>query len=140
MPVRNRTIIIGCGRLGSNVANQASLAGESVIVIDLREISFERLDDNFGGFTIVGDATDRRVLTDELLKSCKTLIITTGIDNINLFIATLAAKKFDIPRVYVRFTDPDLSTLVSGLNVQAIYPAELSLQKLQSIMQEDIDR
>ncbi len=137
MALRNKFIVIGCGRLGSSLANKASLEGESVIVIDKREISFEKLDDSFGGFTIVGDASDRRVLTEQYLKQCKTIIVATGSDNVNLFIATIAAKLYEIPRVYVRFTDPDFSILVSGLSVQAIYPAELSLRRLEDIMKED---
>lgn len=137
MPVRNKFIVIGCGRLGSSLANKASMEGESVIVFDNREISFERLDDSFGGFTVLGDATDRRVLNEQYLKQCKTMIVTTGNDNVNLFVATIASKIYEIPRVYVRFTDPDFSILVSGLDVQAIYPAELSFRRLEDIMKED---
>ncbi len=137
MPIRNKFIVIGCGRLGSSLANKASMEGESVIVFDNREISFERLDDSFGGFTVLGDATDRRVLSEQYLKQCKTMIVTTGNDNVNLFVATIASKIYEIPRVYVRFTDPDFSILVSGLDVQAIYPAELSFRRLEDIMKED---
>lgn len=137
MPIKNKFIVIGCGRLGSSLANKASAEGESVIVFDNREISFERLDDSFGGFTVLGDATDRRVLSDQYLKQCKTMIVTTGNDNVNLFVATIASKLYEIPRVYVRFTDPDFSILVSGLDVQAIYPAELSFRRLEDIMKED---
>ncbi len=137
MPIRNKFIVIGCGRLGSSLANKASMEGESVIVFDNREISFERLDDSFGGFTVLGDATDRRVLSEQYLKQCKTMIVTTGNDNVNLFVATIASKIYEIPRVYVRFTDLDFSILVSGLDVQAIYPAELSFRRLEDIMKED---
>lgn len=137
MPARNKFIVVGCGRLGSALANKASAQGESVIVIDNNGISFERLSDAFGGFTIEGDASDRRVLTEQYLKECKTIIVSTGDDNVNLLIATVAAKIYEVPRVYVRFNDPDFSILVSGLNVQAVYPAELSLRRLEDIMQED---
>ena len=137
MPLRNKFIVVGCGRLGSSLANRASEEGASVIVIDSDPGSLERLDDSFSGFSIVGDATDRSVLTEQYLKSADTLLITTGNDNVNLFLATLAAKVYDIPKVYVRFADPDFSILVSGLNVQAVYPAELSFRQLEKMMEED---
>ena len=137
MPQRNKFIVVGCGRLGSSLANKAASQGESVIVIDSDGGSFERLNDSFSGFQIVGDACDRQVLTEQHLKSAKTLLVVSGNDNANLFIATLAARVYEVPRVYVRFNDPDFSILVSGLNVQAVYPAELSLQRLEDIMEED---
>lgn len=137
MPARNKFIVVGCGRLGSSLANRASDQGESVIVIDSEAGSFERLNDSFSGFQIVGDACDRSILTEQHFKSAKILLITSGNDNVNLFIATIAAKIYEVPRVYVRFNDPDFSILVSGLNVQAVYPAELSFRKLEDMMQED---
>jgi len=137
MPLRNKFIVVGCGRLGSSLANRASQRGDSVIVIDSFAGSLERLDDSFAGFSIVGDATDRSVLTEQYLRTAETLLITTGDDNVNLFLATLAAKVFEVPKVYVRFADPDFSILVSGLNVQAVYPAELSFRQLEKMMEED---
>ena len=137
MAARNKFIVVGCGRLGSSLANRASAKGESVIVIDEDGGSFERLDDAFGGFQISGDATNPQVLTPQHYKSAKTMLIVTGNDNVNLLLATVAAKVYEVPRIYVRFNDPDFSLLVSGLNVQAVYPAELSFHKLEDMMKED---
>ena len=138
MAARNKILIIGIGRLGAMLANRASQRGENVIVVDLKETAFERLDDTFTGFKITGDATDIRTLeSDCYITSVYEVIITTGDDNTNLFLAHLCAEIYNVPRVYVRFDDPDKAILISGSpNVKAIYPSDLSANKFFSIEAE----
>jgi trk system potassium uptake protein TrkA len=62
MAIKNKIVVIGCGRFGSSVANLASERGENVIVVDPVSSSFERLDDNFSGYKVTGDATDVSLL------------------------------------------------------------------------------
>ena len=124
--MKNTIVIIGCGRLGSSIANYASQSGHDVIVIDSDESSFDRLDDVFAGLSYVADATDVDALVDFGVSQAKEVVITTGDDNINLFLAHLCAKKFMTPYVYVRFDDPDKGLLIQGLPIKAIYPFQLS--------------
>ena len=56
--MRNLTIILGCGRLGSSIANYSSQMGENVVVVDPNKLSFEKLNDAFSGITIASDSTD----------------------------------------------------------------------------------
>ena len=53
-------IIIGCGRLGSLLANRLSGLGHRVVVIDRNEAALEKLTAEFSGFQIVGDAVEWR--------------------------------------------------------------------------------
>lgn len=62
--MKNTIVVIGCGRLGSSIANYASRSGHDVIVIDSDESSFDRLDDVFAGLSQVADATDVDALVD----------------------------------------------------------------------------
>ena len=52
------TIIIGCGRLGANLANALSDEGENVLIIDQDRDSFRRLSSSYGGLSVVADGTD----------------------------------------------------------------------------------
>ena len=124
--MKNTLVVIGCGRLGSSIANYASQSGDDVIVIDSDEASFDRLDELFSGIAKAADATDVDALEDAGLPSAREAVITTGNDNVNLFLAHLCAKKYQIPYIYVRFDDPDKGLLIQGLNVKAIYPFQLS--------------
>lgn len=138
--MKNKIIIIGCGRLGASIANHESEMGENVIVIDENEQSFDRLDESFSGFKITGDSTDPTVLEQGYIKTASEVIITTGDDNTNLFLAHLCSLIYQVPEVYVRFADPEKSILISGMNVKAIYPFELSLNKFTALENGGNDR
>ena len=124
--MRNKTIILGCGRLGSSIANENSLKGEDVIVMDADKSAFVRLDDSFSGITLVGDATSPEDLEEAGIEDASEVVITTGDDNINLFLTYLCAKKYAVPHIFVRFDDPDKGLLVQGMPVRPIYPFSLS--------------
>jgi trk system potassium uptake protein TrkA len=139
MAIRNKIVVIGCGRLGSTVANLASERGENVIVVDSLSSSFERLDDNFSGYKITGDATDASLLEEDCyIASAREVAITTGDDNVNLFLAHLCATIYQVPKVLVRFDDPDKSAVIAGYsNIKAIYPFELSINKYTNLEGDD---
>ena len=131
--LRNKTIIVGCGRLGSSIANECSKEGKNIMVVDSQEISFDRLSISFSGYTFVGDATDLSVLEEAYIASAKEIVITTGDDNVNLFVAYVARKIYDVPNIYVRLDDPSNASLLQGLKVRAIYPFELSFDKFNLV-------
>ncbi len=138
MAIRNKILIIGVGRLGAIVADRASARGENVIVLDMKESSFRKLDEAFTGFKVVGDATDINLLKQDCyIETVQEVVIVTGDDNVNLFLAHLCAIIYKIPRVYVRFDDPDKDILINGIpNVKAIYPSDLSANKFFQIEAE----
>ena len=127
--LKNKTLIIGFGRLGASIANADSLSGKNVLVVDKDSSSFELLSDLFSGYTFLGDVTDLSLLEEAYITSAKEIIIATGDDNVNLFLAYVARKLYNVPKIYVRLDDPSLEILISDLDVKAIYPFELSLDK-----------
>lgn len=131
--VGGKTLIIGCGRLGSSIANRDSSMGRNVIVMDQDSMSFEGLSDEFSGFSLVGDATDMSLLVEAEIESAQEIIIATGDDNTNVFLALVARKVYDVPQIYVRLDDPSLEILLKGCDVHAIYPFELSLDKFMDM-------
>lgn len=136
---RKKVLIIGLGRLGAGVAERASAKGEDVIAIDKDAGSLLRLDDTFTGFTVTGDATDIAFLEEEgMLDSVREAIVTTGNDNVNLFLAHVLSSIYQIPEIFVRFDDPDKGACLAGFsNIRPIYPFELSLMRLDALEGED---
>lgn len=57
-------VVFGCGRLGASIANLASSLGHSVVVVDRNEYAFHRLNSEFSGFTVVGDAAEYETLKE----------------------------------------------------------------------------
>lgn len=131
--MRNSIIVLGCGKFGSSIANHASASGENVIIIDKNKSAFSRLDESFSGYTIVADVTDVLELEDAGIKNASDVLIATGDDNVNLYLTHLCAKIYQVPYVYVRFEDPDKGLLIQGLNVKAIYPFQLTLDRFNTL-------
>lgn len=127
--LKNKTLIIGCGSLGATIANKCSVEGKNIMVVDTDANAFESLSDRFSGYTFVGDVTDLSVLEEAAITSAKEIIITTGDDNTNLFVAHIARKIYNVPSIYVRLSDPDSEVLLKDMDIHAIYPLELSYDK-----------
>lgn len=142
MAIRNKTLIIGVGRLGSGIANRASSRGEDVIVIDPEPSALARLDDTFNGFKVAASATDLFALEHNCeVKTVMKAAIVTGDDNLNLFLAHLLSTVYEVPNIIVRFNDPDNGPLVKELpGVRTIYPFDLSLEKFGEIDNQGEDK
>lgn len=136
---KNKTIVIGCGRLGSGIATKLSSEGRNVIVIDKTETSFRRLGDKFNGYSIVGDATDIDFLKENFILESNTLIITTEDDNINIFLADIALNIFDIENIIIRLNDPLKEKIIDTTRIKTILPYKLSYNEFESIFKEVLE-
>ncbi len=130
--MKNKFVVIGCGRFGARVANESSKEGENVVIIDNDPSSFDRLNEDYSGYTVNLDATDISSLGENgYIKDAYRILIATGDDNVNLLLSHVASSLYQIDEIFVRFNDPSFSNLVKGMNIKAIYPFELSLRKYQ---------
>ena len=83
-------IIGGAGRFGCYLADQLSLSEEEIVIIDLDCESFDKLNPDFSGVTIEGDASSIEVLRKAGISKARAIIAATGNDNKNLMIAQIA--------------------------------------------------
>lgn len=121
-------VIVGCGRLGSHLASQLSRAGHSVVVIDADEDTFNELSPAFSGFRVVGDATQMAVLKEAKLKQADVFFATTHADNVNLMVAQVARKLFNVPHVLARVFDPRREQVYDQLGIETICPTSVAAE------------
>ncbi|MGB3641950.1 MAG: TrkA family potassium uptake protein [Rivularia sp. (in: cyanobacteria)] len=121
-------VVVGCGRLGSILASQLSGEGNSVVVIDLEESNFDNLGGEFSGFQIVGDATELAVLRSAKADKADCLLAVTDSDNINIMVAQIAKKMFEIPTVLARVFDPNREAIYRDFGIETISPTQLSAE------------
>ena len=126
-------LMVGCGRFGSYLASSLSKEGYDVTMIDKDEKAFNKLNEEFSGFTFCGDATDIDTLCDCGIKQADIVLVATDSDNVNSMIAQIANVIFHVERVYIRLNDTDKEELLRGTSIQAIYPARLSILEFEHI-------
>lgn len=119
-------VVVGCGRLGSILACRLSSQGNSIVVIDPYESSFDNLTSEFSGFQIVGDASELSVLRSAKIDKADCLLAVTDKDNINLMVAQIAKNVFQIPIVLARVFDPARDKIYRDFGIATISPTQLS--------------
>lgn len=134
---KNKIIIIGCGRLGSNIAMLLYKQGVDVILIDNSAKAYNKLMGSFGGYEIIGDATDLEILENAGIKQAKEVIIVTGNDNINLYLSHICFHLYDVPNIYIRQESSDTKNLIENTTIKAIYPFMLSVEDYFRLKKED---
>lgn len=103
----SNVIVVGCGRVGSQLANMLSDNGSNVCCIDRNADAFANLGRNFNGSTIQGVGFDEEVLMRAGVEECDVLAAVTQLDNANLMCAEVASRLFGVPHVIARLYNPD---------------------------------
>jgi len=130
------TIVIGCGRLGANLANTLSDEGGNVLIIDKNKDAFRKLSPSFGGLSITGDAVDLDVLQEAQISRASVVVAVTDSDNVNIIEAQIARELFHIKRVIARLYDPERECVYREFGIDTICPAVLSAKEIDKILSE----
>ncbi len=117
-----RVIIVGCGRVGSHMANTLSAERHDVVVIDKNPLSFGRLDREFGGRMLTGIGFDREVLQKADVDGADALAATTDSDNANIVTAVAAKETFHVPRVVARIYNPQAAEIYRREGIPTVTP------------------
>ncbi|MGE4286728.1 MAG: TrkA family potassium uptake protein [Phycisphaerae bacterium] len=124
-------VVVGCGRLGSLLANKLSNEGHSIVVIDIRTVAFDALTpDQFSGFRIEGDATELAVLKQAKIDKADAVIGATHDENVNIMVAQIAKKKFNVPKVFVRIFDSDKESFCNAIGIEFVCPTTMAAEKM----------
>lgn len=141
-------IIVGCGRMGSGLAQTLSHRGYQVTVIDRDSAALEGLGPGFKGHKVVGIGFDRGVLEQAGIQRADGLAAVTNSDETNIVTARLAKSIFRVPRVVARVYDPrkaevyrrlgleTISTTIWGINRIAELLTYTALNVVQSLGEE----
>lgn len=113
-------IIVGCGRVGSELAKLLSNEGHNVVVIDRSQASFDRLSGAFNGLTLIGNGFDLNLLKQAGIEKADAFCAVTNGDNTNLISAQVAKKIFKVPKVIARIYDPHRAHIYSALGLDII--------------------
>jgi len=126
-----KIIIMGCGRVGAQLASLLDADGHQITVLDIDAHSFRRLPPSFGGTALVGDGTDEEMLKKAGIAEADAFVAVTEGDNRNVMGAQIAKKIFNVPRVICRIYDPLRKDVYEALGLEAVSPTVVFAQLLR---------
>src|SRR3954471_24734408 len=111
---------MGCGRVGSSVADGLSRIGHDVAVIDRDSAAFNRLSPEFAGDRVLGQGFDRDVLLKAGIEGSDAFAAVSSGDNSNIISARLARETFGVRRVVARIYDAKRAEVYERLGIPTI--------------------
>ena len=126
-----KIIIMGCGRVGAQLAALLDNEGHSVAVLDIEAYSFRRLPSDFNGTALLGNGIDEAVLKKAGIEEADIFVALTQGDNRNVMAAQIAKHIFNVPRVVCRIYDPLRQELYITLGLEAFSPTTIFAQMLK---------
>jgi len=124
-------VIMGCGRVGAQLASLLDAEGHNVTVLDVDAYSFRRLPSTFGGTALIGDGTDEEMLKKAGISEADAFVAVTQGDNRNVVGAQIAKHVFNIPKVVCRIYDPLRKDVYEALGLETISPTTVFAQMLK---------
>lgn len=113
-------IIVGCGRVGSELANILQREGHNIVIIDKDPKSFRRLGPTFNGVTLGGNGFDIELLKEAGVEKADAFCVVTNGDNTNIMAAQVAKNIFKVPKVIARVYDPKRAHIYKHLGLDVI--------------------
>ncbi|MDD2703002.1 MAG: NAD-binding protein [Candidatus Omnitrophica bacterium] len=113
-------VIVGCGRVGSELAKLLSGEGHDVVVIDKSSASLDRLGNTFNGVALVGNGFNPALLKQINVERADVFCAVTNGDNTNLVAAQVAKRIFHVPKVIARVYDPQRAHIYNALGLDVI--------------------
>jgi trk/ktr system potassium uptake protein len=132
-------IVVGCGRVGSELAIKLSREGHTVAVIDKNVNAFRRLPDPWEGTKVVGFGFDREDLLEAGIRSAGAVAAVTSGDNTNILTARIARETFEVPNVVARIYDPRRAVIYQRLGIPTVATVSWTVDQVaRRLIPEDV--
>ena len=126
-----KVVIMGCGRVGAQLAGLLDADGHSVTILDTDAYSFRRLPPKFGGTPLIGNGINEEALKRAGIEEADAFVAVTQGDNRNVMATQIAKHIFNVPKVICRIYDPLRQELYSTLGLETFSPTTIFAQILK---------
>ncbi len=132
-----KVVIMGCGRVGAELATVLDQEGHGVTILDRDTYAFRRLPPGFGGQREVGNGMDQDVLARIGVGDADAFVAVTQGDNRNVMAAQMAKYIFGVPKVVCRIYDPIREEIYHGLGLETISPTKVGVRLLKEALERE---
>ena len=129
-------VIVGCGRLGTTLAEDLADSGYDVSIIDRDANRLDALGNGFNGLRIKGIEYDNDILRQAGIEKANYVISVTSEDNINITVSLIAKKIYKVPKIIARVNEPKKKAVYEKLEIETMNLTELGAYLLKSRIEE----
>jgi trk system potassium uptake protein TrkA len=130
-------IVVGCGRMGAELAYGLYQQGNQVVVIDQNTNSFDNLHPNFRGRTIEGDGLAQDVLNRAGIEEADGLAAVTDSDVVNAVVAHVARIIYHVSKVIVRNYDARWQSLHDAFGAPVVSSTVWGARRIEELLHHD---
>lgn len=127
-------IIVGCGRVGAELAFHLFRGGHQIVVVDSRKEAFNRLHPDFRGRTLEGEGLAESVLERAGIREANGLAAVTNSDTLNAVVAHIALTFYNVPNVVARNYDPNLRSVIEAFGLQTVGSTYWGAQRVEELL------
>jgi trk system potassium uptake protein TrkA len=127
-------IVVGCGRVGSQLAYRLFSRGHQVTVVDQVDTAFGNLPADFRGRTLEGEVLSQEVLRRAGISQADGLAAVTNSDSINAVIGHVAKTVYHVPNVVVRNYDPRWRPVHEAFGLQVVSSSYWGAQRIEELL------
>ena len=133
-------IVMGCGRVGEQLALLLDAEGHQVTTIDYDSSALARLGSPYKGRKVKGVGFDRDILVEAGIEQADAFAATSSSDNANIVAARIARNVFHVPRVVARLYDPRRAEIYQRLGLITISSTTWGAERIRELLtHSDLD-
>jgi trk system potassium uptake protein TrkA len=135
-----KVIVMGFGRIGSQVSKLLADQHHDVTIIDHESIAGTRIDPSFKARVIKGVGFDRKVLIQAGIEHAEAFVASSTSDNANIVAARIARNIFHVPRVVARLYDPLRAEIYHRLGLTTVSATNWAAERIyQELTHTEMD-
>jgi trk system potassium uptake protein TrkA len=128
-------IVVGCGRVGAELALILSRRGHDVTVIDHVGSSFSHLDPAYRGRTIEAEPLAEGVLEKAGVREAQAVATVTNSDAVNAVVAHVARTVYGVPNVVARNYDPRWRVVHEAMGLTSVSSTAWGAQRIEELLE-----
>ncbi len=128
-------VVVGCGRVGSELAYRLFQNGYQVAVVDNDQKAFNRIHPDFRGRTVFGDSLSADTLSRAGADRADGVAVVTSSDTMNAVIGhTIRSHYPNVKQVIVRNYDPAMREMMESFGFQIISSTSWGAERVQELL------
>jgi trk system potassium uptake protein TrkA len=129
-----KIVVVGCGRLGAELAFRLHANGDDVVVVDQLAGAFDNLRPDYGGRTLQGDVLADEVLRRAGIERADCLAAVTNSDTVNAVVGHIAREIYGMRNVVVRSYSPQWMPMHEAFGFQVVSSTTWGARRIEQLL------